>query len=111
MATITWNPDYFEHNVSISDSTCLDTSTFCSGAGCNGEIFSSLNQSGTSPGFTNVGNSSAGNENTAPVGTNFALGSGSAAIGYGLTSVDGQTFLPAQAVDAGACSSRPATCP
>jgi len=40
-------------------------------------------------------------------GSNFALQSGSPAIGYGQT----QSYLPTSAVDAGACPSTLTTCP
>ena len=97
-------------------STWLNNLTDMIGAGCNGEI--AIGRSGdtysappnfesTTPGWVNVGTSSVGTESTAPVGTNFALAPGSAAIGKGLT----KPYLPASSVDLGACASALTTCP
>ena len=61
----------------------------------------------TNPLWADVGNSSTGSEKKQPQGANFALQSGSPAIGYGL----GEGWLPAQSVDAGACYHTEATCP
>jgi hypothetical protein len=66
----------------------------------------------TDPKWVNVdstgGNTgSAGTMSTPPVGTNFALQSGSPAIGYGKT----RPYLPAQSVDAGACYRTLTSCP
>jgi len=61
----------------------------------------------TNPGWVDVGTSSVGTETTPPVGTNFALAPGSAAIGAGLT----EPYLPASSVDIGACASSLTTCP
>jgi hypothetical protein len=61
----------------------------------------------TNPGWVNVGTSSVGTETTPPVGANFALAPGSAAIGKGLT----KPYLPSSSVDIGACASALTTCP
>lgn len=107
-ATITWVPDYFANNVTnFSASPCTDVD-----GPFNGDIYSATqNKLSTATGWVNVGNTSTGSETTQPVGTNFALTGGSAPIGYGLTSILGQSFLPAQAVDAGACYHTLSTCP
>jgi hypothetical protein len=74
----------------------------------NGDSFSaSLNKTGTNPQWVNVGTTTVGTEVTPPVGVNFALGAGSPAIGYGLA----KSYLPASAVDAGACSHALTSCP
>jgi parallel beta-helix repeat protein len=74
----------------------------------NGDVYScTANKCKTSPGWVNVGATSAGNETTPPVGANFALAAGSPAIGYGQT----QAYLPPQSVDVGACSHTFTTCP
>jgi parallel beta-helix repeat protein len=74
----------------------------------NSDVYScSSNKCATNPQWVSVGLSSTGTESTAPVGTNFALQSGSPAIGYGIS----ETYLPAQAKDAGACSSLLTSCP
>jgi hypothetical protein len=83
--------------------------------GCNSEIhvdpgdsFSrAANKTNTDPMWEDVGSTSLGTETTPPVGINFALRPGSPAIGYGIK----QPYLPAQSVDAGACSSSLAVCP
>jgi hypothetical protein len=97
--------DTFSHN--ISD---ILGGTSCQGEVLmnNGDAYScSSNRCGTSPGWVNVGATSAGTETSQPVGANFALAAGSAAIGYGQT----ETYLPAQSVDVGACSHTLTTCP
>jgi parallel beta-helix repeat protein len=74
----------------------------------NGDSYScSTNKCATSPGWTNVAKSSVGTETTQPASTNFALQSGSAAIGYGLT----ESYLPSQSVDVGACAHTLTNCP
>jgi hypothetical protein len=74
----------------------------------NGDTYNAPpNIESTDPGWADVGTSSVGTESTPPVGTNFALAPGSAAIGAGLV----ETYLPAQSVDLGACASALATCP
>ena len=74
----------------------------------NGDTYScASNKCATSPGWVDVGTTSAGTETTPPAGANFALTADSPAIGYGLT----ETYLPAQSVDVGACSHTLATCP
>ncbi len=72
----------------------------------NGAIWSS-GKDPANPDWVNVGNTSAGSQSTPPVGANFALQSGSPAIGFGLT----EPYLPPSSVDAGACSSVLSTCP
>jgi hypothetical protein len=63
----------------------------------------------TLPGWVNVGNSSIGNANTQPLGTNFAPQSNSPAIGYAVSPIP--SYLPAQASDAGACYHALTSCP
>jgi hypothetical protein len=85
------------------------------GVGCQDEVVMATtstysappNIESTSPGWVNVGTSSVGTETTPPVGTNFALAPGSAAIGKGLT----KPYLPSSSVDIGACASALTTCP
>ena len=106
-ATITWVPDYFSHNITYAatgSGGCSDGSsqTF------SGDVYPSTdNTINTNVEYTNVGNSSTGSDSAQPNGTNFALHSGSVAIGYGMT----PSWLPSQAKDAGACSSTLAVCP
>ena len=108
-ATITWVPDYFANNVTNVSSSCGGVDV---NGPYNGDVYSSTqNKTTTATGWTNVGNTSTGSETTQPVGTNFALSAASAPIGYGQITTLGQTFLPAQAVDAGACGRALATCP
>ena len=98
-------PDVFSNN--ISDILGV--------ASCQGEVLTSngdaysctSNKCKTSPGWVDVGTMSAGTETSPPGGANFALAPGSPAIGYGQT----QGYLPAQAVDVGACSHTFTTCP
>ena len=59
------------------------------------------------PGWVDVGSRSAGSETVQPVGANFALKPGSAAIGHGLV----VRYLGAQSKDAGACPSKVTQCP
>lgn len=76
------------------------------------------NKCNSDPGWADVGRTSAGTESTQPISVNFALCTGtgtpnagcsgtSAAIGYGAT----QSYLSAQAADAGACDHRYLACP
>jgi hypothetical protein len=77
---------------------------------CYGVWYGAVWTSGKDPAnplWVNAGNTSLGSETTPPVGTNFALQSGSPAIGYGQLS----SYLPPSAIDAGACSSTFSTCP
>jgi hypothetical protein len=98
-------PDVFSNN--ISDILGV--------ASCQGEVLVSngdaysctSNKCKTSPGWVDVGTMSAGTETSPPGGANFALAPGSPAIGYGQM----QGYLPAQAVDVGACSHTFTTCP
>lgn len=98
-------PDVFSHNIAQTiGKSC--------GQGVvgvwNGDTLSATaNKIGISPGWVAVGQTSPGTEMAPPVGTNFALAPGSAAIGYGLA----ESYLPASAVDAGACSSTFKVCP
>jgi len=55
----------------------------------------------------NVPFSSPGTDATQPGGTNFALSPGSPAIGYGTV----LPWMPATALDSGACPSSLTTCP
>ncbi len=61
----------------------------------------------TNPGWVDVGTESQGTETMQPVGANFALLPGSAAIGKGLRA----RYLDAQSRDLGACPSTVAQCP
>jgi hypothetical protein len=61
----------------------------------------------TNPLWVNAGSTSAGTMSTPPTGANFALQSGSPAIGYGQT----RPYLPAQSADAGACYHTLTSCP
>jgi hypothetical protein len=65
------------------------------------------NKTGTNPLWVDVGATSLGTMNTLPTGVNFAVKRGSAAIRYGI----GETYLPATAVDVGACASALTRCP
>jgi hypothetical protein len=98
-------PDTFTANLSY----CLNqpTTSICNGM-YNGAAFScTSNKCNTLPGWMSVGNTSTGTATTQPVGANFALQSGSPAIGYGLT----ETYLSPQSIDAGACYHTLASCP
>ncbi len=98
-------PDTFGNN--ISD---IVGATSCQGEALanNGDAYScTSNKCKTSPGWVDVGTTSAGTETSPPGGANFALAPGSPAIGYGQM----QSYLPAQAVDIGACSHTLTTCP
>jgi len=65
------------------------------------------NHEATDPKWVNVTFGSPGSESSPPTGANFALATGSPAIGYGVT----KPYLPASSVDAGACPSALVTCP
>lgn len=108
--TVQWIPTYWANNVVAAAAGCTngDGSTII-----NNFSFwpSSINKAGTNPLWVNVGNTSTGNENTVPNGANFALQGTSQAIGFGATSVNGQTFLPSQSADVGACYHTLGTCP
>ncbi len=97
-------PDVASSNVSYCTGTPLNP---CNAA-YNGAVYScSTNKCNTQPGWVNVGNTSAGSQATPPSGVNFALGSGSPAIGYGAT----KSYLSPQSVDAGACYHTLTSCP
>ena len=87
-------------------SYCVNQSV-CNGAYYRAVFSASSNKTNTLPKWVNVGTTSTGSMTTPAGGANFALQSDSPAIGYGLT----KSYLPAQSVDAGACSSTLATCP
>jgi hypothetical protein len=98
-------PDTFSHNISF----------LRGGASCQGETLTNdgdsysctSNACGTDPKWVDVGTTSLGSETTPPSGANFALAAGSPAIGKGQM----QPYLPAQAVDIGACSHTLTQCP
>jgi hypothetical protein len=102
-----YTPDVFSRNVTwigggVASCQGNDVQAY------NGDTYStSQNKTGTNPLWVNLGATTVGTEVTPPVGSNFALGAGSPAIGYGVT----KTYLPASAVDAGACASALTTCP
>jgi hypothetical protein len=96
--------------------TFTNNIAFCAsmpgGDGCmptqGGVTFScTANRCATDPRWVDVGTISSGTETTQPQGANFALQSGSPAIGIGLT----RPYLSAQSVDLGACYHTIATCP
>ena len=106
-ATVAIVPNYYSHNVTYATGACSDVD-----GPNNGNLYpgSPENKMETNPEFTAVGNISVGSMSTPPNGVNFALQSGSPAIGYGLTSSP-FTFLPSTAADVGACASSLTTCP
>jgi parallel beta-helix repeat protein len=109
-ATVTWVPNYWANNISLMAGS--NSATNGEASINNGAVFAaSLNKLATDPKLVNVGGTgyvaSPGNETTQPTGANFALQSGSPAIGYGLS----EGYLPAQSVDAGACHHSLSTCP
>lgn len=74
----------------------------------NADAYScTANHCATDPAWVDVGNASTGNEKKQPKGANFALQTGSPAIGYGLT----EPWLPSQSGDTGACYHTLVTCP
>jgi hypothetical protein len=96
--------DVFANNVSIIDSSSCQGEVLTN----NGDNYScSTNKCATDPKWVDVGTTSTGTETTPPVGVNFALGSGSPAIGAGQT----PGYLSPQAADIGACDHGLTTCP
>jgi len=74
----------------------------------NGNTFSTVtNKANTNPLWVNVGNTTTGSETTPPNGMNFALQSGSPAIGY----LTANSYLPPATRDAGACDRSFSQCP
>jgi len=61
----------------------------------------------TAPDWVSVGNVGTGSDTVPPNGANFALQSGSPAIGFGAT----KSYLPSTSVDVGACSHTLTQCP
>jgi hypothetical protein len=103
-ATVQWQPDYAANNVTknLSGTSCSDVNL------AGGAFYSSVNnKQATNPSWVDVGNTSIGTISTRPVGVNFALQGVSPAIGYGQT----PSWLPYEAVDAGACYHTLSTCP
>lgn len=100
-------PDTASNNISY----CTQSGSNPCNAAYNGATYScTTNKCATEPSWVSVGGiggGSAGTATTPPSATNFALGSESPAIGYGLT----EPYLPSSSVDVGACSSQFATCP
>ena len=101
--------DVFSNNIThVIGTTCngSENSTY------DGDVFNctpasaNANQCATDPSWVAAGNTSAGTESTPPKAVNFALKSGSPAIGKGLR----EPYLPATSVDVGACSSTFANC-
>jgi len=93
-------PSAFSHNVGYWTGSDAGEGMY------NGAVWVT-GQEPANPKWANVGNTSTGSETTAPVGANFALQSGSPAIGYGQL----LSYLPPTAIDAGACPSAYSTCP
>ena len=74
----------------------------------NADTYScAANLCATDPGWIDVGTVSTGSEKHKPKGANFALQPSSPAIGYGLS----EPWLPAQSIDAGACTHTLTACP
>ena len=101
--------DLFSNNLThVVGTTCngSENSTY------NGDVFictagsSPSNQCATDPSLVAIGSTSLGSESTPPKPVNFALKSGSPAIGKGLT----EPYLPISSVDIGACSSNYKIC-
>ena len=105
------NNDYVGDSSGGAQSTWSNNVGYCGVSGACEGIFNGAvwvtGKDPANPDWINVGNTSAGSETTPPNGTNFGLKSGSPAIGYGLS----EPYLPASAIDAGACSSQFTTCP
>jgi hypothetical protein len=101
--------------------TWLNNISYCTantqpwGWGCNpmfnGDVFpitgTNANQVQINPQWVNVGATAQGTETTQPLAANFALATGSPAIGTGLL----ETYLNAQSVDMGACAHPLTQCP
>jgi hypothetical protein len=106
------NNDYVGDSSGGAPSTFSNNVGFCVGfsGACFGVFHGAVWTSGedpANPSWVNVGNTSAGTESTPPVGVNFALQSGSPAIGFGQT----QSYLSPQSIDAGACYHTLTSCP
>jgi|SRR6516165_4218747 hypothetical protein len=107
-ATVQWIQNYFSNNVTAIVPPCGEIDQ--GGSAANGYYSATANKEATLPNWVNVGNTSFGSESASPIGSNFALQGGSAAIGYGMISAP-FNFLSSQAVDAGACASTLVICP
>jgi hypothetical protein len=100
------------HNISFTVGTSCHTTDATSGNGVyqsppNATWDCTANRCNTDPQFAGVGMTSHGDEMTPPSPLNFALNSGSPAIGLGAV----QPFLSPQAVDVGACYHTLSSCP
>jgi hypothetical protein len=109
-ATVIWVQDYFSNNITYATGGAADVN-----GPFNGDVYNSVSSAGaslsntgslpnleaTNPLWVNVGNTSSGTISTPPNGADFALQSGSPAIGYGLTF----SWLNSQSVNAGAITS------
>jgi parallel beta-helix repeat protein len=104
-----WNKPGSVKNISFAVGTSCNTNNDPSGNGTydnNPQWDCAANFCFTDPKWVNVGNS-AGTMVVPPTNLNFALQPGSPAIGAGIST----SYLPAQAVDIGACSHTLTTCP
>jgi hypothetical protein len=107
--TVRWIQSYYTNNITQIDSGgCSEIDQ--ENSPNNTYYSATANKKATSTGWIDVGNTSYGTDATPPVGANFALQGGSAAIGYGTIAAP-FNFLPSTAVDAGACHHSLATCP
>lgn len=108
-AAVNWLQSYYSNNITHTTSTCTEID-IGQGSSANTFYSSTQNKEATLPGWVNVGNTTFGTDSTQPNGSNFALSGGAAAIGYG-SRASPFDFLPASAVDAGACNSALTICP
>jgi hypothetical protein len=96
-------------NISFSEGTpCHETDSSGNATATPNAAWScTSNECNTNPNWVDVGATSSGTLMTPPTGANFALQAGSPAVGLGKT----EPYLPASAVDVGACAHELTTCP